>query len=180
MEQQTFEKLASTRSRWTPEEDFAVVAIMNQAGEEPWSVISHKLAQEPILATRSIKQCRERWRNQLDPSLSKRPWTEEDLLTLFTTQQAVGNKWTLVQKALPGRSENSIKNQFYSRLRKQYKKWKGPCYSAASLHKHAANLTSQIVSGLKKRAKPQPRPQPRTLDQIDPVLDLEFDASELA
>lgn len=37
---------------------------------------------------------------------------------LFAMQDEVGNKWALISSKLPGRSDNCVKNHFYSKLRK--------------------------------------------------------------
>jgi myb proto-oncogene protein len=37
---------------------------------------------------------------------------------LFNTHNVVGNKWAKISALLPGRTDNYIKNHFYSTLRK--------------------------------------------------------------
>ena len=46
--------------------------------------------------------------------MQKRKWTEEEDIILMSTQQEIGNKWTLIRKKLPGRSENDVKNRYHS------------------------------------------------------------------
>jgi hypothetical protein len=41
---------------------------------------------------------------------------------LFTLQKRVGNRWALIAESLPGRTDNSAKNYFYSTLRKSLRK----------------------------------------------------------
>ena len=71
---------------------------------------------------RAGKQCRERWNNHLDPSLNYEDWLqcEEDLI--FELAILHKNKWAKIAKLLHGRSENSIKNYFYSTVRKNIRR----------------------------------------------------------
>lgn len=46
--------------------------------------------------------------------MKKRKWTEEEDSILLEAQRVIGNKWTLIRKRLPGRSENDVKNRYHS------------------------------------------------------------------
>jgi hypothetical protein len=70
---------------------------------------------------RSSKQCRERWYNILNPDIKKGNWTAEEDRIIFQMYHEIGSQWTKIAKCLPGRTENSIKNRFYSNLRKYTK-----------------------------------------------------------
>jgi hypothetical protein len=47
-------------------------------------------------------------------STKKTSWTEEEDKILFESQQIFGNKWTVIQKPLPGRSRSDTSNRYYS------------------------------------------------------------------
>ena len=59
-----------------------------------------------------------RWHNQLDPQFSNENWTKEEEEVLFSYHNEVGNKWAKISTYLPGRTDNYVKNHFYSTLRK--------------------------------------------------------------
>ena len=61
------------------EEDAAVMRFVGQYGTKRWSVMASNLPGR----SKSGKQCRDRWRNQLDPSIKKEGWTDtEDLVVI--------------------------------------------------------------------------------------------------
>ena len=80
------------------------------------------MAKKYGIKNKSSKQCRERWVNSLSPNINKGVWSEKEENILFSTQLKIGNKWSELAKLLPGRSENDIKNHFYSKLRKYIRK----------------------------------------------------------
>lgn len=60
-----------------------------------------------------------RWHNQLDPSIDKgKDWSEREIKTLFELQDQLGNKWASISREMDGRTDNNIKNFFYSSLRR--------------------------------------------------------------
>jgi hypothetical protein len=64
-----------------------------------------------------------RWFNQLHPDIVKEQvWLPQEEETLFSLQEKHGNHWAKISRGLPGRSDNSIKNYFYSCLRKALRK----------------------------------------------------------
>lgn len=49
----------------------------------------------------------------MDPSIKKQAWSTEEDLILMSLQREMGNKWSLIKKRLPGRSENDVKNRYH-------------------------------------------------------------------
>jgi hypothetical protein len=70
------------------------------------------------------KQCRERWFNHLAPSVKKGEWTVEEDMRIMAAVQQHGTKWSVIVKELPGRSDNAIKNRYYSAVRKAHRQEK--------------------------------------------------------
>ncbi|KAA0149319.1 hypothetical protein FNF29_06024 [Cafeteria roenbergensis] len=58
------------------------------------------------------------WQNCLNPSLSKLPWQPEEDSAIFRLRAKLGNKWVEIASHVPGRSDNAVKNRFYSTLRR--------------------------------------------------------------
>lgn len=97
---------------WTPEEDAILQRIVSQEGAKSWTKVAAHLPH------RMGRQCRERWFNHLAPEVKKGYWTAEEDHLIINAVREHGTKWSTIQKLLPGRSDNSIKNRYYSAIRK--------------------------------------------------------------
>ena len=63
---------------------------------------------------RTAEQVRERFQNKLDPSLLKRPFTEEERQLLCAAREKLGNQWADIAALLPGRSVTQCKNCWHN------------------------------------------------------------------
>ena len=100
------------KGNWTPEEDMILKKKVADFGLKKWKEIA------TFLPGRIGKQCRERWYNNVDPNLNKEKWTIAEDLQLMELHKSFGNKWVQIQKFMPGRIDNDIKNRFNASLRK--------------------------------------------------------------
>lgn len=100
------------KGNWTPEEDMILRKKVADFGLKKWKEIA------TFLPGRIGKQCRERWYNNVDPNLNKEKWTIAEDLQLMELHKCFGNKWVQIQKFMPGRIDNDIKNRYNASLKK--------------------------------------------------------------
>ena len=107
-------KTVVLKGNWTPEEDKILIDLINLSKEYfNWSLIS------TYLPRRTSKQCRERWLLQLDPNINKSSYTDEENYLIFLLQKKHKNKWSLICKNLDNRTDNSIKNQWNTKIKRK-------------------------------------------------------------
>ncbi|KAI9895276.1 hypothetical protein PsorP6_018950 [Peronosclerospora sorghi] len=87
---------------WSVEEDARLMEMMLK-GYDNWRQVSNNIP------GRTAKQCRERWRNRLDPSIKKTPFTPQEDEAIQQAYEKYGNRWTQIAELLPGRTEDAVK-----------------------------------------------------------------------
>ena len=98
---------------WTIDEDRKLLEWIRKEGPVKWTQCSE------YIKGRNGKQCRERWFHTLNPKVVKGNWTNEEDFKIFTLFKKIGGKWSKIALNIIGRTENSIKNRFYSTLRRK-------------------------------------------------------------
>lgn len=62
------------------------------------------------------------WHHHLNPDLSKEKWSHEDNIKLFQLHRELGSHWKEIAARFSKRTDNGIKNQFFSIIRKSLRK----------------------------------------------------------
>ncbi|KAL3785912.1 hypothetical protein HJC23_008107 [Cyclotella cryptica] len=143
------------KGSWTPSED-AILRDKRAEFGRKWSKIAE------FLPGRSGKQCRERYVNHLNPSLKRGEWTDDEEAVLIAMREHSGNKWTHISKQLPGRSDNDVKNHYYSTIKRKFDlHGKSKLVTAAIQHVfmlvHAGRLDRNVVHGWKDTSSTEPK-----------------------
>ena len=101
---------------WTKDEDNILTReVLKNKNLVGWRIIAN------CIPSRNSKQCRERWRNTLDPSIINGPWTTEEDYLIDYYYFIYGKKWSKISKYIKGRSDNSIKNRWNTHLQNSNK-----------------------------------------------------------
>ena len=107
------ESEAKKKGRWDGEEDKALTALVEKAGEcKDWVRIAEGIT------GRDNKQCLARWVNVLAPGIKKGSWEEEED-EIILEQRRLNMRWKDIQKALPWRTGMDIMNHWNSKLKRR-------------------------------------------------------------
>ncbi|KAI2643254.1 Homeodomain-like protein [Xylaria nigripes] len=92
------------RGPWSQREDATLIRLVQQQGPLNWVKISD------ILVSRSPKQCRERYHQNLKPSLNHEPISAEEGQLIEKLVGELGKRWAEIARRLNNRSDNAVKN----------------------------------------------------------------------
>jgi hypothetical protein len=102
--------------KFTPEEDVRLTELCKQAGPcKDWPQIAAELG------NRSPRQCRDRYKNYLNPELSSAEWTAEEDELLASKVEDCGIRWNRIAEFFEHRSEIALRNRWLSISRRREK-----------------------------------------------------------
>jgi hypothetical protein len=106
-------QLGSHKHKFTPAEDIKLAELVAVHGESNWTTIAE------LMPNRNVRQCRERWSIYLSPAVKTGPWSEAEDSLLVNKFKEIGPKWKKLEEFLPGRTDISIKNHYWTLFRRQ-------------------------------------------------------------
>lgn len=136
------------RGPWLPDEDETLMQLVCSQGPNNWVRISQHMQY------RSPKQCRERYHQNLKPSLNHEPISSQEGELIEQMVNEMGKRWAEIARRLRNRSDNAVKNW-----------WNG------SMNRRKRNVIQHghAMKGVGSRLQPIPAPKPlkNAIDRAD-------------
>jgi hypothetical protein len=100
------------RSIFNQVEDEQLTSLVARLGRRSWDAVA------AYMPGRSARQCRDRWKFYLCPSVNRSPWTPDEDRVLLAKYRELGPKWSILCQSFENRSLNNVKNRWNSVIRK--------------------------------------------------------------
>jgi Myb-like DNA-binding protein FlbD len=139
------------RGPWSQTEDQILLSLVNLHGAHNWVRISQ------TIQTRSPKQCRERFHQNLKPNLNHEPITPEEGILIEQMVAEMGKRWAEIARRLRGRSDNAVKNWWNGGMNRR-RRSTTQRRNDIEVRQQASGLPPQMPGGLQVPAHQQPLP----------------------
>ncbi|XP_073113113.1 myb-related protein MYBAS1-like [Elaeis guineensis] len=132
-------KEETRKGPWTEQEDLQLVWFVGLFGERRWDFLAKVSG-----LNRTGKSCRLRWVNYLHPGLKRGRMTPQEQHLVLELHAKWGNRWSLIARKLPGRTDNEIKNYWRTHMRKKAQEGKRSASSLSPSSSSSSNLSSSL------------------------------------
>jgi hypothetical protein len=101
-----------SRKIFSSVEDEQLIGLVHQFGVKDWEIIAGHMTD------RTPRQCRDRWKIYLCPSVNRAPWTPDEDRLLFDKVRRLGRKSASLCPYFENRTPSNVKNRWNSVMRK--------------------------------------------------------------
>ncbi|KAJ5086099.1 hypothetical protein N7532_010870 [Penicillium argentinense] len=139
------------RGPWVPEEDQLLLQLVREQGPNNWVRISQHMH------FRSPKQCRERFHQNLKPSLNREPISADEGLMIERMVNEMGKRWAEIARRLGNRSDNAVKNWWNGSMNRKRRGLSSPTISRTfSGRIEAPYVRASVISPSRPRFSTRP------------------------
>ncbi|KAL8376343.1 hypothetical protein RB595_007435 [Gaeumannomyces hyphopodioides] len=125
------------RGPWSQAEDHQLMTLVSHQGALNWVRIAQ------FLGTRTPKQCRERYHQNLKPSLNHEPISPEEGAQIERMVHEMGKRWAEIARRLHNRSDNAVKNWWNGSQNRRKRDGRRKSSYGSHHHHHVASSQQQ-------------------------------------
>ena len=128
------------KQRFTLEEDEKLIDLVTQFGINNWVLISN------YFQDRNPRQVKDRWKNNLNPDINKKKFTDEEDILLKTLYFEYGPKWVQISKIFGNRTDVSLKSRWLVLKRKDLLKIKNNFIVDSKIEKTIEIMSQEVFN----------------------------------